>query len=109
MLLWRLPLTHDREHSKQLGVATWKKIIKTGKAGCEAKWQKVGRQTTLTSQEEAALAKHIKARALAGYLATNNAVVIWGSRERLAKPSLHSWQIRLHCTHCELRLSRTGG
>ena len=70
---------HSRPREfETVGLATWKKVIKTGKEdGSEEKWQIVGRPTTLTSEEEATLAEHIKATALAGHLVTNNAIVIW--------------------------------
>lgn len=62
-----------------VGLTAWKMVIKAGKEdGSGGKWQKIGRPTTLTSQEESTLAEHIKATALAGHLVTNNAIVIWG-------------------------------
>ena len=61
-----------------VGLSTWKKVIKAGKEDkSEGKWQKIGRPTTLSDQEESTLAEHIKATALAGHLVTNNAIVIW--------------------------------
>lgn len=63
-----------REFAK-VSKRTWFRVVSDGKKG--GKYQKIGRPTSLTFEEEYELSEFIKKALREGYLITDNAIVIW--------------------------------